>query len=294
MLFIVNATAGAGTCKEKFDEVQKILSKHNVSYSAEYTNCSGDATDIAIKHIQSGENFIVAVGGDGTVREVASALINTGTTFGILPFGTGNDFVKPLGIPTGTEAAANNILHGTPTPIDACRVNGQYFVNVAGIGFDVDVLVETERFKDKYKGMMPYLLGVLRSVIHRKKLPMRIICDGNITEGNFILVNIANGSHMGGGMKVAPSAVLNDGLFDVVMIKYVSLLKFITLFPTFIKGMHVKYKKTVTVVRARNVKVQMLNESEMPIQADGEINEVTPATFEVLPCALNIVLPKEQ
>lgn len=293
MLFIVNKTAGSGAAEEKFEYVTARLDELGVEYSVRFTARKGHATDIALAAAEKGESMIVAVGGDGTVREVASALIFSDTVLGILPFGTGNDLVKPLGIPTEPEEALTVLLKGSVRSMDACRANGQCFFNIAGIGFDVDVLVETERYKAKHKsGMLPYFLGIVSSLVHKKAIPLRITVDGEVTEGKMLLVNAANGTHFGGGMKVAPDADPFDSYFDVIMVKYVGLLRFVCLLPGFIKGKHVKVKKIVTVKTARRVRIEACDGREYPIQLDGEIDEVTPVDFELLKGAVRIITPE--
>lgn len=294
MLFIVNNTAGSGKAQKDFAVVKNILCERNTQYSVAYTEYKGHATEIAMSAAKAGEKLIVAVGGDGTVREVSAALIGTDCIMGILPFGTGNDMAKPLNIPLQPVDAILNVLAGNVRRMDMCRANDQFLSNVAGIGFDVDVLVETERFKEKFTGMMLYLLGVLNAAFRKRPMKMRITMDNTVIEGSFLMINIANGTHIGGGMKVAPCADPFDGLFDVMLIKYVGLFKFACLLPGFIKGKHIKYKKTVQMHRARYVKVEPLDGDEFPVQTDGEIDVVTPCTFEVMQSALNIIVPKEQ
>lgn len=292
MYFIVNETACSGECGIRFTKVERLLSERGISYTVVKTERRGHGVELARFAVSRGEKRIIAVGGDGTVREVASALVNTDAALGILPFGTGNDIAKPLNIPTETEPALNALLNGKPRPVDCGRVNDSYFFNIAGMGFDVDVLVETERFKKKRKGMLPYLLGVMSAVVHKKKIPMKITLDGKERNTELLMIDIANGKYFGGGMKVAPDASPFDGLFDVVMVKYVSLLRFLTLLPSFIKGGHIKYAE-VTVCRAKTVDIELEDGDELPIQTDGEIDNVTPARISMECGAVNIILPEE-
>ena len=106
--------------------------------------------------VEAGERCVIAVGGDGTVNEVASVLVNTGVVMGVLPFGTGNDLARVAGFPEDPEAAVDTLLAGRTRRMDAGMANDRFFLNVSGFGFDVDVLVNTERYKEKYNGMLPY------------------------------------------------------------------------------------------------------------------------------------------
>ncbi len=290
--FIVNETACSGECGIRFKEVEKLLKEKGIAYTVDKTEHRGHGTELARLAVSRGEKLITAVGGDGTVREVAAALLNTDAALGILPFGTGNDIVKTLNIPTDMESALCVLLNGRARRVDCGKANDSYFFNVAGIGFDVDVLVETERFKKKRKGMLPYFLGIMSAVIHRKKIPMKITLDGEEKTAELLMLDVANGIYYGGGMKVAPDASPFDGMFDVIMVEYVSLPRLITLLPAFINGSYVKSRK-VNVCRAKRVDIELENREELPIQMDGEIDDVTPVRISMERGAVNIILSEE-
>lgn len=294
MHFIVNRTAGSGKCGECFDLVRKYLDERKINYTFDVTTCRGDEKSLTEKAVSLGNKLIIAAGGDGTVRGVASVLLGTDIVLGILPFGTGNDLVKPLKIPTLPIEAIKNIISGFVKKLDAGRINGKAFFNIAGIGFDVDVLVETERYKSKLglNGMLPYFLGILSSILGKKKIPMKITLDDETVERDILLIDIANGTYFGGGMLVAPDSDPFDGYFDVVMIKDVGFFRFLALLPKFIKGTHINYRDVVTVKRAKKVSINAMNNEEYPIQMDGEIDDVTPVSVEMIKGAVNIIVPE--
>ncbi len=292
MHFIVNETACSGECGIRFKKVEKLLKEKGIAYTAVKTEHRGHGTELARFAVSRGEKLITAVGGDGTVREVATALVNTDAVLGILPFGTGNDIVKTLKIPTDIESALCVLLNGRARRVDCGKANDSYFFNVAGIGFDVDVLVETERFKRKRKGILPYFLGIMSAVIHRKEIPMKITLDGAEKTDELLMLDVANGIYYGGGMKVAPDASPFDGAFDVIMVKYPSLIRFLTLLPKFINGSYIKSRE-ITVCRAKSVYVELENGDELPIQTDGEIDDVTPVRISIERGAVNIILSEE-
>lgn len=292
MLFIVNATAGSGKADLKFNKVREYLASRRISYDVAYTEYVGHATKLARAAAFRGEKTIVAVGGDGTVREVASALIGTDIALGILPFGTGNDFSKPLKIPGDIRGATDCLLRGYTEYADSCRINNRLFVNVAGIGFDVDVLVETARFKNGFLNIFSYILGILSAMLHKKPMKLRVECNDTVYEDDYLLISIANGTHIGGGMAAAPNASPFDGLLDLVLIKDVSLLKFMRLLPKFIKGTHIMHTDVVSVLRTDSVTITPIGDIEYPVQADGEIDEVTPVHFELLKRSLKVILPE--
>ena len=286
--FIVNPIAGGGAAAEKFEKVRRFLEERQVDHGFVLTERAGESSSLAEEAYKNGERFIVAVGGDGTVNEVASALYTKpGVIMGICPFGTGNDFARVLSLPTEPEQAAEALISGSPRPVDVGLADGKLFINVAGMGFDVDVVINTERYKQRFSGMLPYLFGIIRSMTHLKSIPVKLDADGQTIEENALLLAVANGSHFGGGMAVAPNADASDGLFDVCLIKKVSLFNFLRLLPLFIKGKHIG-KKPVMYFRAKRIVLQC---EAAPMQFDGELGPYAPATFEVLPGALKMMLP---
>lgn len=287
--FIVNPIAGGGAAAEKFEKVRRFLEERQVDHGFVLTERAGESSSLAEEAYENGERFIVAVGGDGTVNEVASALYTKpDVIMGICPFGTGNDFARVLALPTEPEQAAEVLISGSPRPTDMGIADDKPFINVAGMGFDVDVVINTERYKQRFSGMIPYLLGIIRSMTHLKGIPVKIEADGELIEETVLLLAVANGSHFGGGMAVAPNADAADGLFDVCIIKKVSLFNFLRLLPLFIKGRHVG-KKPVRMLRASSVELEC---ESKPMQLDGELGPYAPACFKVLPGALNMMLPK--
>ena len=175
--FIVNPVSGSGLAAQKFKEVSKLLEAKGVDFSFDYTAAPRHATALAKAAIERGKRLIAAVGGDGTVNEVAAATIGTDAVLAVLPFGTGNDFTKVMGFAKDVEGAADTIFNGTVKNADAAEVNGRPFINVAGLGFDVAVLKATEKFKNKYNGMLPYMLGIIDTLSHLKTMPLTIDHD---------------------------------------------------------------------------------------------------------------------
>lgn len=231
------------------------------------------------------------MGGDGTLSEVASALYDKDDVImGLCPFGTGNDFARALRMPDDPEDVCRVLTGGVPRRVDIGAANGKPFVNVGGMGFDVDVVLNTDRYKDRFHGMLPYVFGILRSMTHLNRVPVKITADGEVIEEKILICAVANGTHFGGGMHVAPEADPADGLFDVCMIKAVGFIKFITMLPLFIKGKHLG-KAPVRYFRAKTVRIDC---ERAPIQLDGELGEYAPVEFNVLPGALNIMLPADK
>lgn len=291
LFFIVNKTAGSGRTLKGFAQIEALLNERCIPYSFKYTEYVGHGTVLAKEALKNGKRFIIAVGGDGTAKEVGTALVNTDAVFGLLPFGTGNDLARALNIPSSPEKALEIILNKNIRYMDAGLANGDVFLNVSGFGFDVDVLKNTTAFKKRFNGMLPYILGILKALITLKGTNIKVTCDKGEYTQDALLVAVGNGTHFGGGMNVTPNADLFDGLFDICLIRKVGRLKFIMLLPKFIKGKHEAISSIVTVFRTDELTVK--SSREYPLNLDGELQLTTPAHFKILKRALKVLVSKE-
>jgi len=281
--FICNPVAGNGASKTTFEAMEALLRERGVEYTSVFTEYPGHARQLAREALAAGHACIVAVGGDGTVREVAEEMAGFSVPMGILPAGTGNDMARPLRIPQDPRAALDILQNGKTVRMDAAQVNGKLFFNVGGLGFDVDVLLNTERYKKNHRGMTAYILGLLSALIHLKQLHVRVTTPEGTRAYKAIMVVVCNGTHFGGGMNVAPLADTSDGLFDVCVAHDVNRFTLLFLLAKFIKGKHVGLR-VIDYFKAAEVSVACT--SEAPIQVDGEVVSSTPAAFRILPGAL--------
>ena len=283
-LLICNPVAGNGASKTALTALTRALDAANAEYEVRLTEYPQHATNLARASVGS-YDCIVAVGGDGTVHEVALGLIGTQQPMGIVPCGTGNDFVRPTAIPADPAQAADVLLHGQTVPIDTGLVNGEPFVNVAGFGFDVDVLDQVEFYKKRIKnGSLAYLMGLLRSITKPTLRKATITVDGGEPfEKDVLLIAAGNGTDFGAGMKVTPLADFRDGLLDVCIIHDTKFPKLLAVLPKFLKGQHIG-SKYVTYTKARTVTAVCEPASRLDI--DGERENSTPVTFEIRPNSL--------
>ena len=288
--FIVNPIAGSGKGRRTFEWISSRLSVRSIPFTYAFSEHAGHAAELAKAAVERGESCIVAIGGDGTLREIAGALVNTDCVLGILPAGSGNDLCKTLGIPAEPEAAMELLLSGTPRGMDACLANETLFFNVAGLGFDVEVLRRTDIYKEKLKlnGMLPYVLGIVSALAHRPTMPLRYTANGETRSMESCIFSVGNGKYIGGGMKALPSANAIDGKFDVGAIRQLPFLRFVSLLPKFIKGKHVGIPE-VHYFRTEELLVE--SRGEFTIQLDGELVEKTPVRFKILPGALKVLAP---
>jgi len=289
--FIANPVAGSGRAREWFEQAAKVLTHRGVDFTYDYTKGKDHAAALAKAAIERGEQAIVSVGGDGTAREIAGSLIHTGIPMGIFPFGTGNDFGSALGLKVDPVGALEDLLKARPVSIDAAAANDTIFINAAGTGFDVDVIRNTEKYKRRFNGMLPYMLGIMKSLIHLKWDHFTITADGETFEEDSILIDACNGTRLAGGIKVAPVAELNDGLLDVCIVRKLGRLGVLRVLPSVVAGRHLD-SPHVRYFKAKELRLESTRENTLNL--DGELGSSTPVTFKILPGALTLLLPPKE
>ena len=287
---VVNPVSGDGQNAALAGRVAEILAARGQACRVMQTACAGDGERQTRLALAAGCEAVVCVGGDGTLSEVVCALAGSGCTLYIVPGGTGNDFARAFGLPRDPIAAFCAQMDGRPEAIGCGSINGRPFLNVSGSGFDVEVLRKTEELKRVYPGNKAYRKAVLSVLGSYRALEAQIAIDGGDPfPYRGTIVEIANGQYIGGGMRVAPFAKMDDGVFDVVVVSRVprGLIPF--LLPLFILGVHV-HLPVAKVMRARKV---TLRAPGMTIEADGRLEQMDEAIFEVHPGALTMMRPKK-
>lgn len=282
--FIVNPVAGGGGCLRRFRRAVEVLEERGIDYTAVYSEYPGHASELT--RIAPECDCIVAVGGDGTVREVARELIHTSMPMGILPFGTGNDLIKSLGIPGDAVGALELLLEGSACSIDAVDAGGDIYFNVAGFGFDVDVLERTRYYKNRFRGRVAYILGVIHALFHLRIHSVQVNGGPQPLKADVLLVAVGNGCCIGGGMQVTPLADPSDGLLDICVVTKVGPLGVLRFLLRFIRGKHLDMD---IVHYFRTDRLEVLSEDCLLVQMDGEIVGKTPLSFQILPGALHII-----
>jgi diacylglycerol kinase (ATP) len=296
---IVNPVAGARSTRRKWPIISRLLERIGLRFDFNYTEGVGHAMELARLAASDGYRYLVAVGGDGTVNEVANGILHSqnaaATALGVVSTGTGSDFARSAGLARDYTTACNNLTSSKRLTIDVGVVAYQrdgkrqerFFVNSAGVGFDAAVVRETERLPKFFGGTIPYVAGMLRTLVSYKNKPI-VLKVGDEEESRRVLnVAVANGNYMGGGMRIAPQAELDDRLLDVVVIGDFGKLELLKEFPKVYKGTHINLPK-VSIKKATNVVIE--SAEPMLVYADGELLGECPVTFRVLPRALSIVV----
>jgi len=291
-LFIVNYVAGRGRTRRVWPGIWRELQQRYAAEGLEMvvTAAPRDATRIAREAAQEGYGRVVAVGGDGTLTEVADGVQHAGerTSLAFVPTGAGCDFRRTAGVPADALAAAELALKGQPRPADLGTVGTSTFLNVAGVGFDAEVAAEDHRLRDKYSstGTVPYVRAVLRVLWRYRARDMRIVADGTAFEGKFLLVAVGNAQYYGGGMRIVPTACVDDGLLDVLIAGDYSVPATLALLPRVYGGGHLTSSK-IRVVRCRELSIEA--SPEAAVHRDGELSGTTPVHFGIAPGALSFV-----
>jgi len=298
---IVNPAAGAGKTGRIWPRIMEMFRGHGLRFEHEMTEAPGHATELAREAVSNGYELVVSVGGDGTINEVvngfyASGAIN-GTALGIVSTGTGSDYIRTLGVPRRCEEACRRFLQPRKITVDLGVLeyarNGhqveRLFVNIAGTGFDAEIVRRTNQRQYKaLGGLAAYLLGALTTVLTYRNRDISLKLDGEKVDMRACAVIVNIGKYGGGGMFTAPDASLDDGLFDVLIIGNISKPDLVYSLPRIYKGTHLTHPK-VSLKRAREIEIAP-RDGRMPLQADGEPLGHVPARFRVLPAALNVVV----
>lgn len=266
-LFILNPIAGSGTAKELKDIIEEVMSKGHHDFEIVMTTKPKEAIAISANNEH---DVVVAVGGDGTINEVTSGLIKRGKgILGIIPAGTGNDFSRSLGIPLNTKKALDLILEGNTKEISVGESNGHHFLNISSAGFDVEVLTNVDMIRKKFKGKFSYVLAVIYTLMKFKKKSVVLDIDGKIYQKNLLLLAVGNGKYYGGGMMVLPNADLYDDYLHICLVKDISNLRALSLFPVIFKGNHLKFTEYVETYKAKSIKIT--HDSPLLLNVDGEV-----------------------
>jgi YegS/Rv2252/BmrU family lipid kinase len=284
---IFNPAAGKGKAALVWPKIKQIFDASKVNYDFVTTTKRGDGTPLATAAVQAGYDTIVAVGGDGLANEVLNG-IGEKTTFGIIPCGEGNDFLKMFGQTfADVEANCQAIINGKTRKIDIGVINGRLFLNMIGIGFDGEVAERKAQTSKYLSGFYAYLVQIFPLLLTYKPKTVQIKMNGVQLKADILLLTIGNGRYSGGGFKLTPEAELDDGLFDVCLSKYPGRFTVLTSIAKVPKGEHTKLP-FATMFRTATIDIS----SDQPLAAhvDGEILKECCYQIKILPLRLNIII----
>lgn len=298
LLIIFNPHAGSGRALSYLPLLKNHLNKLNIRYEIHKTQSSGHGKKLIEQAELEHFDAVIAAGGDGTLFEVINGLMNLSpeqrTPFGVIPVGTGNAFSRELGLlPTDWQKGIDIISKQNTQAIDVGHAQSPsddfYFINIIGMGFVVNAGKTT--LKIKKLGKSAYTLATLWETAKLKKYPIKLsMIDAHdnveILNEDLVFVEVANSRYTGTSFLIAPDAKINDGLLDVILLKKISRLKILRLFPTIYSGNHINYEE----VETRKVKsIHIETQQPMPLMPDGEFKGHTPVTITCMSKALSIL-----
>ncbi len=293
-IVIANARAGTGSVGSS---LAQLLDSTNLEYEIRTTEGPGHATQLATQAIEDGYKYLIAVGGDGTIHEVLNGMMNDtgplepGIVLGIIPGGSGSDFVRTFGLPREPEDAVTHLSGDNHFVVDAGRVTYQqdgvkkvrYFANIAEAGLGGEVVRRAARLP-RFLGRVRYLLSFWLTLGRFHKSDGRVFFTNRTFEGNITNLVVANGQFFGGGMRIAPKAHPGDGKFDVLIQKGTKR-DYIAGITKVFKGEHLP---SPAIKEFMDSHVEVETNIPLQIEADGEVLGFTPATFDIVPNAYRL------
>lgn len=310
-IVIVNPKSAGGSTKRRWLQITSDLRSHFGPFQVAFTKKQGDGIELAKRFIESGARFIIACGGDGTINEVANGILASGkdVELGIIPAGTGGDFRRALKLSPKPKETAKQLKEGITRRIDVGRVNfldrnnnktARYFLSVASFGLSASISARVKKVGKfqwipgrTVRGTAKFAISTFQEILNTETHTVRIKIDDR-EEKLLSTINFCacNSRFFGGGMKIAPSAKMNDGYLDVVNIGDASTMRILLNSYKLYSGSHIKLPEVKTTL-AKKITVYPEDENtEINIETDGELPGKLPATFEIVPNSLKVRAPK--
>lgn len=303
-ILIANPNAGNRSLMKRWDkEIYPFLKDTLKKFDVEFTKKMGDATNLSTQACHDGYELIISMGGDGTLNEVVNgffnngSLINQDSTLGILPFGSGGDFVRTLRFDHNYKKAATHLTTKKTKMIDVGIIeysntdyNPRYFINIAEIGLGGAIMKRVNAKNKRVPAIMRYLTGSFQGFLDYQNIKARIhLKPQGSHQVNLTNLIIANGQYFGRGMRPAPQAKLDDGLFDVVVIKNLNFAKFIINFPQIYMAKKFVSSDILDYFQAEQIKVEVVNKDDrLSTELDGENHGEGNQLIRILPQVLRL------
>ncbi len=302
-MVIVNPKAGSGRGLKDWPVISNQMNHSGLDFSCVFTEHKYHAVELTVKAVNDGYRKLVAIGGDGTVNEVVNGIFiqqqvpTADIALAVIPAGTGNDWMRMFGIPKTYSDAVQSLVTEHTVLQDVGRItyhetrikHQRYMANAAGMGFDAMVNRRFNRLKDEGRwGKRLYITSTLKELLQYRSKRFKITVDGQPFFDNAVFsAAVGVGKYNGGGMIQLPNAVIDDGLFDITVIKRVNKFSVIRHFAKLYNGKLYNYSK-VLATQGKHITVETWPES--PIEIDGEAMGFSPFTFELLPKSIKVVV----
>lgn len=304
---IANPRAGSGKLARRWAaDILPLIKSKIPDFDSAFTAGPGDATRLTRQALKNGSRTVVAMGGDGTLNEVVNGFfengkaLNPNASVGLIPFGSGGDFARTAGVPRDYRKAIDALIGVKAQPIDVGLVTfsdpqipPRHFVNIASAGVVADIMLKVNPLPRGYPALWRYLYGTVRGFLAHKNVGVELIFDGKETlQVELTALVVGNGGYFGRGMRPAPKAELDDGLFDVVVLKGTRLTRFLRILPRLYRGDVPESSDMHETRRCRAVSVRLVKKDDpLWVETDGENHGHGDATFTILPGALPFRMP---
>jgi diacylglycerol kinase (ATP) len=287
VVLLGNPASARGAGAARLAAVEAALRSRGVELVVLRTERPAHAVELARSAAEGRAALLVVSGGDGTVRDAVEGLLGSAVPLGIVPGGTGNDLVRTLGIPADLDRAVTIALSERERTLDVWSWGGVPFLNVAGLGLDAAVATEVNERLRGLRGTLAYVVALMRVLPRFAPVPLALRWPEGEWSGSAWLAAFGNGQCYGGGMKITPAAVPDDGLLDVTVITGISRAELLRQFPKIFSGSHVQHPAVLTFMASRF-------EVDAPPQRatiDGELIGTVPALVEKVPAAIRVRVP---
>ncbi len=288
IIFIVNPISGHHNKNHFPNLVESSIDKNKYDYTIVFTEYANHATELTMKAIEDGYEYIAAVGGDGTINEVAKCLIGKEQTLVIIPFGSGNGLARHLGLPFKVEKLIKEVINnGKKYKIDTATMNGVPFISLAGIGFDA--MIADYFAKDENRGFLTYAKLITEKYPNYRQKEYTLILDDKTTiECKPFFVTFANSSQFGYNAEISPKASVQDGFLDVCIFKKPNILE-VPIVATYFLAKQIDKSNFIDIYKAK--KIQVIRKVDEVANVDGEPVEMSKDIIvEIKPLSLNILL----
>jgi diacylglycerol kinase (ATP) len=289
-VFIVNPVAGSGSAKSQLPKLEEIIRKNNLDAEIIFTRTKGHAAELSGISLEKGTRYIIGVGGDGTINEIARPLIGKpDVVLGLIPAGTGNDFIQILGFPNRFgEKDWDMFFQRNTMSMDIGSVNGLIFLNGMGLGFDAQVAAEnyTEQGNVKEGGKNRYIWHIIKTLLFFREKRMTVIQENVRQETDCFINTIAIGRRFAGGFLLTPKALANDGLLDVCSIKKLSLSERFRILLKVPAGKHVNDGR-INYFQTPALTLEF--PEPVPFHVDGELYFSDKFNVSIIPSGLKLI-----
>jgi YegS/Rv2252/BmrU family lipid kinase len=277
-LIILNPIAGKGEGLKQQEWLLEQFDLMDLTYDFIISGSEGEIERQAKEIDPSIHSELIIIGGDGSLVEAVNGLIGKDIKLGIVPLGTGNDFVRSLSHDTQPKAILEAIKNNSYKMVDIGISNDRYFINVTGFGIDSYILENMVKIKKYFGGSLAYFISTFYTLFKYKSKRVKIHIGSEILTRDVMLAAISNGQYFGGGMMISPQAKIDDGVFELVIVRKLSIPKFIKLFKRVYKGTHIEVDE-VEVYKSDRFYIE--SDEKIPINVDGNLYGSAPLEVRV-------------